>query len=237
MWRWQMGGFSVISFDRDILETCAASLMIAPAEDVAQGRLLLKDLSKSKMAGWFNTFSFRQAAQTTRGNLLLLDSVQQQLGVPLQGSRATAERLLDAKLQCTLGGEYQIDNNHWTSTAWPRSIALAPGAHASKVGFDPLHSVAPEGYQAPWLQWFRGAQLHLTQTPERLIVVGYLDMEPLPPSKRNKESEAQESSPLPKLNFDIYNLPFQMFNSDKPKKGAEEKEKKQKAAPESKRRF
>jgi hypothetical protein len=236
MWRWQMGGFSVISFDREILETCAMALRILPADDVAQGRMLVRDLSKSQMAGWFNTFGFRQAAQTTRGNLLLLDSMVEQLGVPVERAREQAESLLDAKLQCTLEGEYQIDQGRWTTTAWPAQIQLAPGAHASTMGFDPLHSVAPEGYLAPWLEWFRGTQLHLTQTPERLIVVGHFDMEPLPPSKSKSEGPP-EASALPKLNFDIYNLPFQMFNRDKPKKGKDSEGDKNPAEPGTKRRF
>lgn len=237
IWRWQMGGFSVLSFDREILEGCAAALQIAPADDVAQGRLLVRDISQSKLGGWFNTFGFRQSAQTTRGNLLLLDSIQQQLGVPLDQSKGVAERLLDAKLQCSLGGEYRVENGRWTSTHWPSTIALAPGATPSTIGFDPLHSVAPDTYRAPWLEWFRGAQLHLTQTPERLIVVGYIDMEMLPPSKRATEAESQEPSALPKINFDIYNLPFQMFNRDKPSKESQGKKEKQKVAPETKRKF
>jgi hypothetical protein len=62
-------------------------------------------------------------------------------------------------------------------------------------------------------------------------------MEMLPPSKRASEAENQEPAALPKINFDIYNLPFQMFNRDKPNKEPQEKKEKPKTAPESKRKF
>ncbi|MBM3963561.1 MAG: hypothetical protein FJ308_00615 [Planctomycetes bacterium] len=219
LWRWQMGGFSILSFDRSILETCAMAIKIAPADDFAQARATIRDLSKSKLSGWFNTFSFRQAAQTTRGNLLLLDSVQQQLGIEPEIAKDRVEQLLDAKIQCALGGEYRLEKGRWISTAWPEKLELAPGAEHSMIGYDTLHTIPPKEYVAPWLEWFRGAQVHLTQLPERLVVIGHLDMEPLPVSTKGNGGDQTETTALPKLNFDIYNLPFQMFNSDKPKKG------------------
>jgi len=219
LWRWQMGGFSILSFDRAILETCAMGIKVVPADDFAQGRATVRDLSKSKLSAWFNTFSFRQAAQTTRGNLLLLDSVQQQLGVTPEMAKDRVEQLLDAKLQCALGGEYRLENGGWLSTAWPEKLELAPGAEQSTIGYDTLHTIPPKEYVAPWLEWFRGAQVHLTQLPERLVVIGHLDMEPLPVNTKGNSGDGSDATALPKLNFDIYNLPFQMFNSDKPKKG------------------
>jgi hypothetical protein len=240
LWRWQMGGFSVISFDRSILESAAMHLQLAPAEDYAQGRLRVRDLSRSQVASLFHTLGFRQAAQTTRGNLLLLDSMQEQLGVEPEQAKLRAEELLDAKLQCTLGGEYQFVDGRWITTAWPISIQLAPNVQPSSIGFDSLHTVAPEGYQAPWLQWFRGAQLHLTQLPERLVVIGELDMEPLPPVKNGNGGAEATGGSLPNLNFDLYNLPFQFFQRDKPSKDTKNKEgpdSEQPNAPKSRRKF
>jgi hypothetical protein len=241
LWRWQMGGFSVISFNRSIIDSCALHLQVAPAQDYAQGRLKIRDLSKSKVASLFNTLSFRQAAQTTRGNLLLLDSMQQQLGVPPEQAKIRAEQLLDAKLQCTLGGEYLFTDDRWMTTAWPNAIRLAPNTNPSTIGFDSLHTVAPDDYQASWLQWFRGAQIHLTQLPERLVVVGELDMEPLPPPKKEETAPASEESLLPNMNFDLYNLPFQFFQKDKPKSEskpkAEDKGSEQVDAPKSRKKF
>ena len=215
LWRWQLGGFSILSFQRQILEACAETIRVDQADDVAQGRLSVGNLAESRVAGWFNTLGFRQAAQTTRGNLFLLDAIQQQLGLPPDKAKTTAERLLDAKLQCTLGGEYALTNDLWQSTAWPKNLRLAPGAQASSIGYDTLHTVPPVSYKTPWLEWFRGGTVHLTQLPERLVVVGQVDMASLP--KRNvPEEKSDEPKSLPKLNFDIFNLPFKAFNSDKP---------------------
>jgi len=222
LWRWQMGGFSIISFHREILDACASIVRVIPADDVAQGRLRVGNISDSKVAGWFNTLGFRQAAQATRGNLFLLDSIAQQLGLAPQEAKVVAQRLLDAKLQCTLGGEYQLEDGLWQSTLWPDDLLLAPGAHPSSVGFDTLHTVPPKGYRTGWLEWFRGGNLHLTQLPERLVVVGHIDMELMAVKPLAKGDDPEKAEGLPKLNFDIYNLPFKMFNSDKPKKKPQE---------------
>ena len=218
LWRWQMGGFSILSFHREILEACASVVRVVPSEDVAQGRMSVRDISASKVAGWFHTLGFRQAAQATRGNLFLLDAIESQLGVSPKDSLDVAQRLLDAKLQCTLGGSYELRDGLWQSTAWPENLALAPGAHPSSIGFDTLHTVPPSEYRASWLEWFRGANLHLTQLPERLVVVGSLDMDSVAIKKGGEAPKEEKSEALPKLDFDIYDLPFKMFNSDKPKK-------------------
>ena len=231
VWRWQMNGFSVLSFDRSILENCAIHLRPIPAEDFAQGRIRIGDLEKSRLSAWFNTFWFRRAAQTTRGNLMLLDSLQQQLKVPPGEALSFAETILDAKLQCSLGGKYilgKADSNTqkamWESSAWPKQIVIA-GSKSQSLGFDDTKSLPPENYQAPWLQWFRGAQLHLTQLPERLIVVGTIDIEPIPVGPDELVAEKSTSGPLPKMDLDLFNLPFQFFQGDKPKgdKGNEKK--------------
>lgn len=216
LWRWQMGGFSILSFHREILEACASVVRVVEAEDVAQGRLTIRDISSSRVAGWFHTLGFRQAAQATRGNLFLLDAIEEQLGIPPEESLQVAQRLLDAKLQCTLGGNYTLTGGLWQTTGWPEELKLAPGAHASTLGFDTLHTVAPDSYKASWLEWFRGANLHLTQLPERLVVVGQLDMETMAIKQNGEELKEEKAGGLPKLDFDIYNLPFKMFNADKP---------------------
>jgi hypothetical protein len=49
-------------------------------------------------------------------------------------------------------------------------------------------------------------------------------MELLPIKTANGQESTEKSGGLPKLNFDIYSLPFKMFNSDKPPKKQETKE-------------
>ena len=162
---------------------------------------------------------------------LLLDSLQQQLKVRPEEALSTAERILDAKLQCSLGGQYVLENTDsktpqavWESSAWPKQIAIM-GNKGPSLGFDDTKSLPPAEYQAPWLQWFRGAQLHLTQLPERLVVVGTIDIEPVPVSLDELAAEKTNGSSLPKMDLDLFNLPFQFFQGDKPRgdKGSEKK--------------
>lgn len=225
LWRWQAGGFSVLSFDRSILENCAMHLRPVPADDVAQGRLKIRDLEKSKLSAWFNTYWFRRAAQTTRGNLMLLDSLTEQLQVEPSQSLQVAERLIDARLQCSLGGQYVLQPANsdsgvsvWQTTAWPASL-LMMGSNLPTLGFDSTKCLPPQSYKATWLEWFRGAQLHLTQLPERLIVVGTVDIEPLPVPNQPGNGISPDGAALPKMdmNLDLFNLPFKFFKGDKPK--------------------
>ena len=224
VWRWQAGGFSVLSFDRSILENCAMHLRPVPADDVAQGRLKIGDLEKSKLSAWVNTYWFRRAAQTTRGNLMLLDSLTEQLKVEPSQSLQVAERLIDARLQCSLGGQYVLQAANaesgvsvWQTTAWPTNVMMM-GSSPPAIGFDSTKCLPPLEYKATWLEWFRGAQLHLTQLPERLIVVGTVDIEPIPVTISGGANNSGRSS-LPKMdiNLDLFNLPFKFFQGDKPK--------------------
>lgn len=162
---------------------------------------------------------------------MFLDSLQHQLKIPPEESLASAERILDAKLQCSLGGQYVIvpnrtstQNELWESTAWPKQLNMMSGK-ASALGFDSTQSLPPVAYLAPWLQWFRGAELHLTQLPERLIVVGTIDIEPLPAGPEESVPDKSGGSVLPKMDLDLFSMPFKFFQGDKPK-GDKDTEKK-----------
>lgn len=115
----------------------------------------------------------------------LMDAMVQQLKIPGPQALSTAERMLDVKLNCPLGGQFTFTtlnggnqpastpgNGWWTSSAWATEQLQSDGT----VG-------PPPDYIAPWLRWFRGVELHLTQFPDRLAVVGTLDThrQPLPP--------------------------------------------------------
>ncbi len=198
MWRWQGDGFSVLSFDRSILEQCVHQLGMVPATDPAQVRLHVKDLAGSRLSSWINTFWYRRGLATSRGNALLLDAVHQQLRVPQKDALVATERLLDCKLQCPLGGQYQIEGNDlgvWYSTAWPAVLNVKT-------------ALATEGYLAPWLEWFKGGDIHLTQLPDKLVLVGQLDLQKL---QVPADSTDPKANGLPSMNFDLFNLPFSIL--------------------------
>ena len=230
LWRWQGSGFSIISFDRSIVDQCVSMVRPMEAEDFAQGRLQVGDLKNSQVASFFNILSYRRAAQASRGNLMLLDAIQSQLQIAPEDSLKVAESLLDAKLQCSLGGKYELtpstkESTHpfWTSTAWATSIA-AYSRNPGMLGFDNEHAMPTNHYRVPWLEWFRGAHLHLTQLPERLVLVGSVSMERLAPTETESTEQGKQAE-LPKMNLDVFNLPFQFFQGDKPKSTKKEEEK------------
>lgn len=202
LWRWQGGGFSVLSFDRSILENVLATLAPVKVEDSAQVRLTVRNLSGSRLSGWINDQWYERAARASHGNAALFDAIHQQLKVPGPEALSVAETMLDVRLNCPMGGKFVFTpqspgspDGWWTSTAWASEVQQPDGT----IG-------PPPDYIAPWLKWFRGSELHLTQLPDRVAVVGTVDVErqPLPP-------EAVDETELPTLNFDLFQLPFKMF--------------------------
>lgn len=203
LWRWQNAGFSVLSFDRSILENTSRVLTPTKADDSAQVRLNVRDLAGSKLSGWVNQQWYQRASRASHGNAALLDSVHQQLKVPGPDALQVTETMLDVKLNCPLGGTFAFvpqsnasSQGSWVSSAWASERQGGDG-----------QLIPPQDYMAPWLQWFRGAQLHLTQFPDRVAVVGTFDVQRQAPVANSEDAEIA----LPSLNFDLFQLPFKMF--------------------------
>ncbi|MGD9853462.1 MAG: hypothetical protein AB7U20_00780 [Planctomycetaceae bacterium] len=175
LWRWQGGGFSVLAFQRDVLADAAAHLQPAPTENPAQIRLRVSDLRQSQLANWVTTMNYSRAFQASLGNAHLLHSLSQQFRIPREQTLDLANSLLDTQLVCTLGGTYAVDQgsgtSFWRSTAWPVDGRL------------------PADYQAPLLEWFRGASVDVTKTGPELILHAEIDME-------RKEREPQMQLPV-----------------------------------------
>ena len=214
MWRWQGDGFSVLSFDRGILEVLVRHLGLVAAPDPAQIRVVVKDLEATQLAGWVNTYWYRRGFEVSRGNLRLLDGLQQQFKLPADQALLTAEQLLDTDLICPLGGDYVVvesasPERFWTSTAM-QSLGIEPSQEGRPRDLFELEAdelFPPSDYQADWLGWLRGLRAHATQVPEGLIVLATADLERLPPPAAAEGSEP----PLPALNFDLFSLPGQLF--------------------------
>ena len=213
LWRWQGGGFSLLSFDRTIIDNTIPQLAPLTAPDNAQARLRVSNLQGTKLSSWINGEWYQRGWAASHGNARLLDSMHQQLRVPGDQAFDAAQRLLDVRLQCPLGGEYKFETpsgraapngdaqGWWVSSAWRESVLMQNG----KIG-------PPQQYSAPWLEWFRGGQFHLTQLPERVAVVGTIDLE-LPPLVQSvvKGAGNSEKDVAPPMSFDLFQLPFKMF--------------------------
>ncbi|TWU03744.1 hypothetical protein [Neorhodopirellula pilleata] len=170
VYRFTGGGFSVLSFQPDLLTATLPVLAAEEVDDTAQVRGHIGDLRGSQLEGYVNTLLYERASQMSVGGAEFLESLTTQLDVPPAAALDEARRILGGTVQCPLGGQYEpIDATHWTSTAWGQD-QVTPG------------STPPPDFRAPILQWFRGIDAKLTQYPNRLIADVVLDVERVDPS-------------------------------------------------------
>ena len=161
-WRRQFGPFTAFSFQHDVLETVMPQLRYQQAQRPAQIRLRVDDVSHARITPTLNDLGYARTRETSLNNLRFLHTLDEQLHVPPKACREAAEFLLDAKLICPLGGQYELRETdrepaHWTSTALN---------HTEPGGFLRVH--APKDYQSPPLSWFRGLDLDATMTEKNV---------------------------------------------------------------------
>ncbi len=159
LWRRQGNGFSVLSFNPQILSEITPQLGVVEDDQAAHVRINVADLSQTKLRSWLNGLYYERARQTSVGNARLMHTLIQQLKIPRGDALEEAEALLDAQFLCTLGGKYQLFENEvgppqWQSTAWPTAA----------------NAVAPEDYVAPAMVWFRGGEVQATKFADRLVL-------------------------------------------------------------------
>ncbi|MBN2476482.1 MAG: hypothetical protein JXB62_17845 [Pirellulales bacterium] len=161
LWRRQFDQFTVFSLHPEVLAAVTPRLQFQQAVRPAQLRMRIGDVSHARMTPFLNNWGYARTRETSLSNLRLINALDQQLHVPPEDCRAAAELLLDAKLVCPLGGQYVFQkrpdgSGYWTSTA------------LAEAGGSLLSMRAPEGYQAPPLNWFRGLTLDGAMTNEAL---------------------------------------------------------------------
>lgn len=156
LYRYSGGGFSVLSFQPEILN---ASLPYLEATDVGEpstARGHIGSLLGSQLEGWVNNQLYQRASKKSRAGAEFLDLFSQQLHLKPDSALAMVPLVLGVPLQCSLGGRYEYDEvtKRWRSTAWN--------------GSQPSPS-PPENYISPLLHWFRGGEFTLTQYSDRLV--------------------------------------------------------------------
>jgi hypothetical protein len=150
LWRRQFNDFTLLSFHPEILEQASAQLKFEKAPRPAQVWVHAEDLSQSRLAGLVNAYGYRQSRQITAGNTRFLNMLSEQLHVPRAEALETAERLLVAKFESPLGGQYELRETSPGVKTWVSS-ALADA---------PPNQVPPD-YQFPALTWLRGMDLEM----------------------------------------------------------------------------
>lgn len=171
LWRRQYGEFVLYSFQPEVLQKVPPLLKYADTEREAQFWGRIEDVSQSRAAPMINRLGYARSYQTAAGNLRLLNQLETQLHVPGAHAREAAELILDARLVCPLGGEYEYrstpeDVGYWISTAMEK---LPPPG--------PFGAGAPGGFVAPPLNWFRGMEIESAVLRDRAAARLELEME------------------------------------------------------------
>lgn len=164
LYRYSGGGFSILSFQPDVLQASLPFIAAEDVEDSAQIRGRVGDLHGSKIENWVNGQLYDLAAGGSAAGANFLGMLGRQLGVRAEDADAATKNVLGGTVQCTLGGQYQIsaESGRWISTAWEGDVVRAN---------------APPGYVAPVLKWLRGAEATVTQYEDRLVADGVIDIQ------------------------------------------------------------
>lgn len=168
LWQAQQDDFLLLAFKPDVIDEVLPQLAWEPAERPAQVRLRIDDLTGKQLAETVNSLGYMRARETSVSASRLMNTLANQLLVPPDACRALAERLVDGRFACPLGGEYQLFEPHrglqvWASSALPQENRF-------------LLSNVPEDYQLPLLSWFRGLQGDLQLTDEGISAHLEIDM-------------------------------------------------------------
>lgn len=156
LYRYTDGGFSVLSFQPEVLRSTLPYLEATEAEDMATVRGKVGSLYGSQLEGWVNQLLYQRASQASRNTARFLNLMVDTLHVPPDETLSFAEKIMGAPIQCGLGGEFEFDRatGRWYSTAW-----FGPSAP----------ELAPKDYLSPLLIWFRGGNFSATQYSDRMV--------------------------------------------------------------------
>ena len=169
LYRFQGGGFSILSFQREILDASLPHIVADEAPDEAQFRVRAAALQGTRIESWVNKQLYQRAAKGSKSGADLLGLLTRQLKVPRADAAKVAGELLGGSISDSLGGTYVLrpddrrGNGHpwWVSSTWN--------------GFSPTE-LPPADYVAPPLRWFRGGSANLKQLADRVIADVTIDV-------------------------------------------------------------
>jgi len=96
----------------------------------------------------------------------MLNLAVQQFRISPAEAGLVMQRMLDAELICSLGGEYKLvktpsGRTIWVSSKWPSFV----------------NPVAPADHLAPFMAWFRGLKVEVTKAETQFSMHGFLDIQ------------------------------------------------------------
>ena len=153
-WNAQEEDFLLFSFKPEVINEVLPQLELMEAERPAHLWLAIDDLTGKQLADTANLLGYMRTREASVAASRLMNSLANQFRIDRSQCRELAERLIDGKFVCPLGGEYQMVAPERSMEMWVSS-ALPPENRF-------LLTEVPEDYQLPLLDWFRGIEADAT---------------------------------------------------------------------------
>ncbi|WP_428304092.1 hypothetical protein [Lacipirellula sp.] len=147
-WQAKRDDFLLISFKPDLVREVLPQLQMVPIEKPGQLWIDVADLSDKQLAATVSAFGYMRTRETSVAACRLMNTLANQLHVPREDCQSVAERLMDGKFVCPLGGTYELVDVPSGEPMWT-STAILPQNRFQLTA-------APEDFQLPLLTWFRG---------------------------------------------------------------------------------
>lgn len=176
LWRRMAGPFLLYSFQPRLLMEVGPQLRYEPAQEPAQIRVAVADLTAAGVPPLLNKFGYFRTRETALGNLRLLLQMNQQLHIAGPECQKTAETLVDAKLICPFGGQYVYRTTSGGAGFWTSTFLEEKASDPATV---------PAGFVTPPLNWFRGTRIDADVEPSGLAVHANVKMQ-LPQTTNGK---------------------------------------------------
>lgn len=152
-WLRRLGDSDLMATNKQTLDDVAPHVKLVEAGRAANVRVRIADVHRCKLAAASNAAAYVRSRKISAGNVAMMHVLAQQLHVPAEDARATAERLLGARMVCPLGGRYELSAaeapfDHWHSTAWQNQSRFR-------------ETQVPADYRAAEFGWFAGLSLEV----------------------------------------------------------------------------
>lgn len=148
MWQAKQADFLLLAFKPEVIQEVLPQLTLEGTERAAQLWLRLEDLTNTQMAENVNALGYMRTRETSAAGSRLMNSLANQLRVPRDQCQAVAQRFVDGRFVCPLGGEYQLYAPQRGLKVWVSSALPKPNQF--------LLTEVPEDFRLPLLHWFRG---------------------------------------------------------------------------------
>jgi hypothetical protein len=168
VWQAKREDFLLMSFKPDVVHEVLPQLSMAPAARPGQIWIDVANLADKQLAGAVNAYGYMRTREASLAASRLMNALVSQLHVPQETAREVAERLMDGKFVCPLGGEYELVEAPGGQPAWT-STAVAPQNRF-------LLTAPPEDFMLPVLTWFKGLRGDLRLEAGELAVHVEIDI-------------------------------------------------------------